>query len=93
MPIVKYSLGDGKELTPEEEEAAMLRIQEAAPRRLNFDSMEERARYMQNHGGATVSGTFAPSTNIVPIVVLRCFQFLLPILNYTQNSQFRQVIV
>jgi hypothetical protein len=30
MPIVKYSLGDGKELTPEEEEAARQRIQEAA---------------------------------------------------------------
>jgi hypothetical protein len=37
MPIVKYSLGDGKELTPEEEEAARLRIQEAARRPYVYD--------------------------------------------------------
>jgi len=32
MPIVKYSLTDGNELTPEENEAARRRIQEAASR-------------------------------------------------------------
>ena len=37
MPIVKYSLEDGKELTPEEEEAARLRIQEAARRPYVYD--------------------------------------------------------
>jgi len=29
MPIVEYSLEDGKELTPDEEEAARIRIQKA----------------------------------------------------------------
>ena len=32
MPIVRYSLEAGKELTPEEQEAARQRIQEAARR-------------------------------------------------------------
>jgi len=68
MPIVRRSLEDGKELTPEQHEAARKRIQEAARRPyvydpdspllsekqlsefrpVNFDSMEERARAMQN---------------------------------------------
>jgi len=70
MPIVRRSLGVGNELTPEEHEAARLRIQAAAKRPytydpdspllteeqlaefrpVNFDSMEERARYMEAVG-------------------------------------------
>ena len=37
MPIVRYSLEDGKELSPEEQEAARLRIQEAAKRAYTYD--------------------------------------------------------
>jgi hypothetical protein len=68
MAIVRYTAG--KELTPEEHEAARLRIQAAAKRAytydpdcplltekqlsefrpVNFDSMEERAQYMEAAG-------------------------------------------
>ena len=37
MSIVRYSLKDGKELTPEEQEAARLRIKEAAMQPYNYD--------------------------------------------------------
>jgi len=37
MPIVEYSLEDGKELIPEEEEAARIRIREAASRSYVYD--------------------------------------------------------
>ena len=37
MPIVRHILEDGKELTPEEKEAARLRIQEAARRPYVYD--------------------------------------------------------
>ena len=68
MAIVRYTAG--KELTPEEHEAARLRIEAAAKRPytydpdcplltekqlsefrpVNFDSMEERAQYMEAAG-------------------------------------------
>jgi len=70
MPIVRRSLGAGDELTPEQHEAARLRIQAAAKRPytydpdcpmlteeqlaefrpVNFDSMAERARCMEEMG-------------------------------------------
>jgi len=37
MPIVRRSLGAGNELTPEEHEAARLRIQAAAKRSYTYD--------------------------------------------------------
>ena len=37
MPIVEYSLEDGKELIPEEEAAARIRIMEAASRPYVYD--------------------------------------------------------
>jgi len=37
MPIVEYFLEDGKELIPEEEEEARVRIQEAVSRRAHQD--------------------------------------------------------
>jgi len=68
MAMVRYTAG--KELTPEEHEAARLRIEAAAKRPytydpdcplltekqlsefrpVNFDSMEERAQYMETAG-------------------------------------------
>ena len=45
MPIVEYSLEDGKELIPEEEEAARIRIQEAVSRCLakpGYPSLSEK---------------------------------------------------
>ena len=76
MPIVRYYLEDGKELTPEEQEAARLRIHEASRRPYVYDpdspllTEEQLSQFEPVHfasmeeRAAVMAGKFVPLESI-----------------------------